>query len=186
MCDNKKEIRKHLKAQRRDFASKGCIREMSERIWDRLDSCPPMSEAGTVLAYCSMPDEVSTEGFFRRYLGRKRIAVPLVCGETLTLKEYDPGKTHKGYMDIEEPDEDADVITAKEIDFAIIPGVAFDNRCMRLGRGGGFYDRLLPLLKCQKAGVAFDFQIIESVPADPWDRPVDLVVTPDGIISGQG
>lgn len=72
-------------------------------------------------------------------------------------------------------------IPAEEIDFAIIPGVAFDKNGMRLGRGGGYYDRLIPLMHCPCAGVALEWQLFEELPSDPWDKPVDTVVMPDRI-----
>ena len=83
----------------------------------------------------------------------------------------------KGYAGIMEPPVSAPDIEPSEIDFAIIPGVAFDPMCHRLGRGRGFYDRLLTGLQCPLAGVAYSWQMVEAVPTDPWDIRLDLVVT---------
>ena len=63
------------------------------------------------------------------------------------------------------------------IDFAVIPGVAYDVRGNRLGRGGGYYDRLIPKLRCRTVGPAFSFQIFDSIPMEEWDCPVDEVIT---------
>lgn len=70
-------------------------------------------------------------------------------------------------------------IATEDIDLLIVPGVAFDRSRNRLGRGGGFYDRFLDLpgLRAQKIALAFDVQIVDTVPVGPHDRPVDLVVT---------
>lgn len=63
------------------------------------------------------------------------------------------------------------------IDFAVVPGVAYDRAANRLGRGGGYYDRLISQLRCITVAPAFSFQIFDEVPMEPWDRPVDRVVT---------
>jgi 5-formyltetrahydrofolate cyclo-ligase len=75
-----------------------------------------------------------------------------------------------------EPSQDAPV--AEKIDLVIVPGMAFDSKGNRLGRGGGFYDRLLPTLSCPKVGVCRNHQFVEEVPVQSWDQKVDIVVTP--------
>lgn len=65
-------------------------------------------------------------------------------------------------------------------DLILVPGLAFDGLGRRLGFGGGYYDRLLALPVMARAfsvGLAFDFQLVAALPADPWDRPVNAVVT---------
>ena len=59
----------------------------------------------------------------------------------------------------------------------IVPGVAFDLQHNRLGRGRGFYDRLLSSLSAPKVGICFDFQLIDTVPTEPFDRLMDSVVS---------
>ena len=59
--------------------------------------------------------------------------------------------------------------------------MAFDSRCNRMGRGKGFYDKLLPLLRCPKVGLGYDFQIVESVPCDVHDMPLDMVITESAV-----
>ncbi|HEY8650213.1 MAG TPA: 5-formyltetrahydrofolate cyclo-ligase [Chthoniobacterales bacterium] len=66
-----------------------------------------------------------------------------------------------------------------EIDLIVVPGLAFSRDCHRLGRGGGFFDRLLagPAAEAYKLGVCFDFQLLESIPIEPHDIVMDTVVT---------
>ncbi len=75
------------------------------------------------------------------------------------------------------------------VDFALVPGVAFDREARRLGYGGGFYDRLLagglPEATPLVSG-AFGVQIVDEVPVDPHDAPVDLVVTEGSIYTRDG
>ncbi len=76
------------------------------------------------------------------------------------------------------------IVRASTIDMLLVPGVAFDENCRRLGMGGGCFDRYIPQLSqnCIKVGVAFDEQIVDSIPTGPHDRKVDYVVTPSRII----
>ena len=69
-----------------------------------------------------------------------------------------------------------------EIACAVRPGVAVGRDCSRLGQGAGYYDRLLPELSCPKAGLAFDFQVLERVPCEEWDVKMDLIAENNGII----
>lgn len=183
--ESKSEIRKRIRALMR-AASGTQISSFSpaELIWSKAEHLDSFAAAGTILLYCALPDEVPTAEFIERWQGRKRIAVPLVVGENLILKEYDTAKMQPGYAGILEPTADAMDIDPAEIDLAFIPGVAFDRSGNRLGRGKGFYDRLLPHLNCTLVGVCREFQIVEDgIPADPWDRKVDVVMTNIGVFN---
>jgi 5-formyltetrahydrofolate cyclo-ligase len=70
------------------------------------------------------------------------------------------------------------------VDAVILPAVAFDEHGMRLGYGGGYYDRLLPLLRgdCARIGVVFDEQILSEIPAEEHDARVDVIITPARLI----
>lgn len=167
--DRKKEIR----ALVRSLAGQ----EDETLLWERVENDPAFQEADVILAYMALPDEVETRSFIDRWTGKKRFAIPLVDGDELRLKLYDKASLVKGYMGIEEPSEEAEDISPENISLALVPGVAFDRKCMRLGRGKGFYDRLLPDLNCIKIGIAHRWSIVESIPADPWDVPMDKIVT---------
>ena len=137
---------------------------------------PEFKYARTFLIYFSLPDEIQTEAFIDKWhsLG-KRVVLPLVVGDDLVLKEYDPKKLQEGYKGIYEPTEDSATVEPSEIDLAIIPGVAFDYKGNRMGRGKGFYDRFLPKLTCPVWGVAFPFQMVKEIPCEEFDKPVDKV-----------
>ncbi len=84
-----------------------------------------------------------------------------------------------GYCGIPEPTLSCAVVLPQDIDWVLVPGVAFDTAGRRLGYGGGFYDRLLPLFPSRTARVAgaFDLQLVERVPAAPHDLAIDTIVT---------
>ena len=68
--------------------------------------------------------------------------------------------------------------TLEKVDMIVVPGVAFDRKRNRMGRGRGFYDRLLKSTpNAVKVGVAFDFQIFDAIPVEPFDVPMDVVIT---------
>lgn len=150
-------------------------------IWQAVESLPDFSKACTLLLYWSFRSEVPTHDFIRKWSSYKRILLPVVEGKRLILREYHPDMMTSGYHGIMEPCPPAPEADPSEVDLAIVPGAAFDLHCRRLGRGGGFYDRLLPLLRkdCRKIGVCYNWQIVDSVPTDSWDFVLDAVVTPD-------
>lgn len=83
-----------------------------------------------------------------------------------------------GQFSIREPRENCGVIPPREIDLILVPGIAFDLRGHRLGRGKGFYDRLLAEIRGVKCGIAFDEQIAGEIPVEPHDVRMDFILTP--------
>lgn len=148
----------------------------SESVWSRVENLESFLSARTILLYSSLPDELDTSAFIARWASSKKILLPVVEGENLVLKEYVPGRTEPGYRGIMEPDSSLPAINPSEVDLAIIPGVAFDATGGRLGRGKGFYDRLLPSLGCPTIGVCWACQLVPAVPADPHDIKVGAVI----------
>ena len=157
---------------------------LSARIVATILDLPTYREADVVLAYASFGTEPQTDELLRKALDDGKVLVlPRVEGDVLGLYEVrDLSRDlSPGTWGIREPGPDrcrrAD---AGGVGFALIPGVAFDRRARRLGYGGGYYDRLLagglpegtPLVSG-----AFEVQIVDEVPTDPHDAPVDVVVT---------
>ena len=169
---DKKELRKIIRSHEGPLGDSGKVMEKIETISGFLDS-------DIVLLYCSIPGEVETARFIRKWAAVKTVALPRVVGDNLEIREYRPDGLVAGYRGISEPSEEAPLIDASEIGFAVIPGVAFDSAGHRLGRGKGYYDRLLPSLNCLKAGVAFDHQLVAEVPVEEHDISMDMVFTPN-------
>lgn len=107
----------------------------------------------------------------------KNIILPVVVGDELELRLYrGPEDLDISHYGIAEPTGRA-FTKYDSIDIAIIPGVAFDSRGNRLGRGKGYYDKLLPHIPSLKVGICFPFQLIEKVPADTLDVRMDFILT---------
>lgn len=70
----------------------------------------------------------------------------------------------------------------RKVDLIIVPGVAFDRKMNRLGRGRGFYDRFLPAISAPKMGICFDFQLFDQVPSDSNDIKMDYIVSENDLI----
>ena len=171
----RKQIReeiKRLSAAERDTQSLYvCLQVIGSAEWQ---------QAQTVLLYAAMPDEISLHLLIDDAIGSgKDIIFPVVHGDTLLLRKYDPQHFEKqGKYQIEEPTEACEELTdLSKIDLAIIPGRAFSKKGHRMGRGKGYYDKLLPEMKCPKWGVCFTCQLQRMVPCDEWDVRMNKVVT---------
>jgi len=150
----KTELRKQIKqeisrlsAAERDTSSLFvCLQILGTAEWQ---------QASTVLLYDAMPDEINLQLLIDDARG---------SGKEIIIPDQSPN---------------APVIPAEvlaEVNLALIPGRAFTRNGKRLGRGGGWYDRILPQLKCPKWGVAFSSQIKKDIPTDPWDVKMDKVI----------
>ena len=173
---NKSELRKSIREQKRKYTADQLL-SWSAAIISELERQKVFIEARTILAYCSLPDEVNTIDFINRWAGKKDILLPVVKGDSLDLRRYSsPEQLVKGAFGISEPT--GTVVTDySQIDLAIVPGMAFDNEGNRLGRGKGYYDRLLPHLTAYKVGICFPFQLVDCVPTEATDVPMNKVIT---------
>lgn len=171
----KKELRQLIRQRKARHAG-----EDATGILQRLGQHPRILEAQTVLLYASLPDEVPTQQLLDRLTTQgKSVLLPRVVSDTeMELRRYtgraDLEKGAFGIMEpVGKPFTDYD-----SIDVAVIPGMAFDREGHRLGRGKGYYDRLLSRIPyLYKIGVCFPWQLIDSVPTDEHDITMDCVIS---------
>ena len=177
--EQKKEIRKAVRVLKNSIPQEE-RNARSLAIQEKLLAMGVFEKPQTILLYHALPDEVNTELLLstlsNRRGGKKRVILPGVEGDYLIHKEYIPDEMSTGYRNISEPTGDGQ-IDPSEIEIAIIPGMAFDSSSNRMGRGKGFYDRLIPYLRCPTIGLGFNFQIVDKIPCEEFDRPLDLVIT---------
>lgn len=130
------------------------------------------------MLYHSLKDEVDTHAFIRKWSREKCILLPVVVGDDLELRLYTgPEDLTVGAYGIEEPT-GARFTDYAAIDLIVVPGVAFDRDGNRLGRGKGYYDRLLPRIpSAYKIGICFPFQLVDEVPAEPFDIRMDEIIS---------
>lgn len=167
---------RRLVAQRKKAHTPADLDRRSALLLELLERHPAFRRARTVLLYYSLPDEVRTHSFVEKWSRSKHIVLPVVVGGTLELRRYTGVQgLQKGSFGIEEPRGER-LSDYAEVDLAVVPGVSFDRAGNRLGRGKGYYDRLLPLLpRAYKIGVCFHFQVSESLNPDAFDVPMDEV-----------
>ncbi len=175
---SKKALRSLIRERKKGFSASELLSASSAPV-ARLESLPDFMAATTVLLYYSLPDEVDTHALLSRWLGRKRLLLPVIDGDIPRMAVYDgPDSLRTGAHGIAEPRGER-FDRYSDIGLAVIPGLAFDARGNRLGRGGGFYDRLIPRLReagCRTAGLCFDFQLVPYVPMEAHDVAVDMVI----------
>jgi len=175
----KRELRQEIRTQKRRLSAAE-LAVMSEDICSKVLALASWQEAGTLLLYYPLPDEVDVRLLIKdAFESGKKVLLPVVKGDELELHLYEGEASLKeGTFGIMEPT--GPLFAPKhygEIELAIIPGMAFDNAGHRLGRGKGYYDRLLPNLKTAKlTGICFPFQLLEEVPAEAHDISVCEVI----------
>ena len=179
MKEQKKLLRK-LIAQEKNRQSASLLTTHAIALLEQIEKHPRFISATTVLLYHSLPDEVQTHAFVEKWYKLKKILLPVVVGDILELRHY-TGKSclQEGAFHIEEPSGE-NYTEYQEIELAIIPGISFDKKGNRLGRGKGYYDKLLPLLSSYNIGICYQFQAQESIPSEDFDKPMDEIWTEEG------
>lgn len=187
---DKAALRSLLRARRSSLAP-AALSDAGRAVRARLEALAAWKNAGQVLAYCAFKGEIPTLDIIAD-LWRRGVSVLLPrCrpGErgvldvacVSCLEELRPG----AYGILEPSPEACAAPGSHSPDVALIPAVAFDRAGARLGFGQGYYDRLLAGPGFERTlliGLAHEFQVLGHIPADPWDRPVHLVVTPGEVI----
>ena len=181
----KKQIRSkillRLKTQKEEDRNR-----KSKFIKDKLFRAPVFKKAKIVMFYISFEGEVTTEEMIKKaYRLGKIVAVPVCKGNRITIRPCllrNKAKVKKGPYGICEPAVKK-YIKLEDLDLVIVPGIAFDKKGNRLGRGKGCYDYFLKRVTGDTAsiGLAFDFQILPSLPATAQDVSVDKVISNEDI-----
>lgn len=146
-------------------------------------------EAGSMLIYLAFRGEPETDAIIETaFQAGKLVAAPQArrAGKTMrALPLYNLLEVTVGEWGMREPRETAENPLAPELfDLIVVPGLAFTERGDRLGYGGGYYDRYLALIRpdALTVGIGYNFQIIDRFPTESFDRRVDRLVTPEGVI----
>ena len=150
-------------------------------LCDRLEA--QLRSAHTILFFAPLTDEPDVWPV---------LELPLALGTDCALPFFDAEKKSYGAkllktlatdivigkFGVREPAPSCAEISLNRFDLTLVPGMAFDLSGHRLGRGRGFYDRLLQMVSGIKCGVAYDFQLRETIPTEPHDARVDFILTP--------
>lgn len=178
--NKKEEIRQNIRILKKQ-QSKVSREKASAKICTLLENCGIFKDSSNILLYHSLPDEVETHSFINKWHKDKHIFLPRVNGSELEILAYDEKKLSTGAYNISEPDGD-ELQDIGKIDLIIVPAVALDKNGNRIGRGKGYYDKLLSAVNAYKIGIIFSYQLVEIIPSEIHDIPVDMVITDEGII----
>lgn len=153
------------------------VEEQSAAVVARIEQMTEFQNARVVMLYYPKHSEVDLRALLEKYRDSKTMLLPVTHRRGLEVHPY-LGEDHMvlGKFGIMEPDTPTYI---GPIDLVLTPGVAFDDRCYRIGRGGGYYDRFLErLVGGLRVGVGFDFQLVDDVPHGYFDQRLDAVITP--------
>jgi 5-formyltetrahydrofolate cyclo-ligase len=180
---SKAELRREMRARLMAVPPEEAV-AWSLALCDRLWASPLVRGAATVLAFVPLPGEADIRPLLGRVLqSGRRLCLPrvewgsksMVAATVESLSELVEGR-HQ----ILQPPEGNPEVAEGDLDAVLVPGLAFDERGARLGRGAGFYDRFLArpgLRRGMVCGVAFEVQMVQDVPTDPWDVRLDAIAT---------
>lgn len=175
---NKQELRARMRQLKKEMTAEQRL-QWSSSACDRIVRLPQWREARVVMLYSALPDEVDVSALIKQaWQEGKHVLLPKVTGDAeMEVQTVGPDTPFTaGAFGISEP-MGVKFQDFSAIDLAIVPGMAFDVRGNRLGRGKGYYDRFLPLLaRAYRLGVCFPFQYLEEVPAESTDCRMDSVV----------
>ena len=180
---DKKALRIQIKEQKRQMTAHQ-IESASQRLTELFVATEQFRQAKTVYGYLPYNQEVRTTGLLQRALQEgKRVAVPKIYGDEMRFIYLDDlSLVEKSSFGIPEPIADepvADDPTA----LVLMPGLAFTKRGDRMGYGGGYYDKFLANEPNHPTvALCYDFQIVDRIPTDDHDIPVDIVLSAKGEI----
>jgi 5-formyltetrahydrofolate cyclo-ligase len=180
--ERKRELRRRLRAVLAGMTPEG-QRAASTRVCCLLQQQSIWREAKVVLLYSPLPEELDIQ---------KAAHAALTEGRIVGVLRYDPTEglyaarqigdwqrdLAPGAFGILEPSLECPPLAMNRLDFALVPGLGFTTDGRRLGRGKGYYDRVLAQVRGFKCGVAFDQQIVDEIPTEPHDAQLDCILTP--------
>ncbi len=159
--------------------------QKDEKILENLEKIPEFTQSSRVLFYLPIKGEVNLEPLFEKYKGKKQFYLPrvdnkqkkLIIHPITSLTETSPGN-----YDIPEPHDHLPETDPQDLNIILVPGILFDRRGHRIGYGHGHFDRLLKDTAALKIGIAYEFQITNTIPNEPHDEAMNIIITEKNIL----
>lgn len=185
---NKKEMRAFVRTRISEIPEDKRLSE-DAAIYENVMSLSELESAKNIFAYVGIGCEVSTDALIEKLISDgKRVYVPLCHGKGEMDAVYIPSLDFlkPGRYGIPEPHSCDEKAFPEELDVIIVPGVAFGLDGTRLGRGAGYYDRFLSRAEtAKKIALCREATLFETVPTEPHDEKVDIVVSERRVIKIQ-
>lgn len=182
----KEELRAQSKAFLRSISTTD-LNLQSALIADRISAMPEWDRAKTILGFVPGNHEPDINKLLKEAISTgKRICLPqfnpIQTTYSAVLVSNPNTDLISGKYGVLEPKAGSEVIPFSEIDCVLVPGLAFDSTGGRLGRGGGWFDRMLAEIRGLRIGVAFSVQLVGNVPVESHDIRMDCLVTAEELI----
>lgn len=173
------EIRSKIKNIRSSLTENE-VKTLSEKVTKRVLNLDFLQEKSTFFIYNSFKNEVDTAKI-QNYLKslNKRLTYPVTAGLDMISALPTTSEVVLGDFGVSVP---KDYIVINDIDVCFVPLIACDLNKNRIGFGKGYYDRFLKNHPCIKIGLCYDFQVVDSITPNPFDVPLDIIITPTQII----
>ncbi|HLC51885.1 MAG TPA: 5-formyltetrahydrofolate cyclo-ligase [Candidatus Nanoarchaeia archaeon] len=187
MSAEKNVIRRNLSLRRDGMLSNQVI-DLSQQVSRKLVENQLFGQASVIFFYAAINNEVNLSYAVEKALqAGKRVVFPRVVNDCLRLYSVFNSKNdlEPGYAKILEPKTSLPEIQLSELDLILVPGIAFDKNGNRVGYGKGHFDRFLEHLTKTKIGIAYDFQVVDFIPAESHDIIMDYILTERGMITCQ-
>lgn len=175
--EEKKRMRTEISILKRNISPDEKQKESNDVI-TKIEDDQCFKKSSVILAYWPLDDEPDIRPLINRWEKLKKILLPKILENKLILIEYKGEKnmTAEPKYGVLEPN-GSPFLDYDNIDLVILPGIAFDKQGFRLGRGKGYYDRLLPCISnAQKIGTGFSFQLVSKVPCEPHDVELNKII----------
>jgi 5-formyltetrahydrofolate cyclo-ligase len=187
--EQKIALRKQISEIRKKISGEKCKLD-SEKLCAKLKAQSFFRTAATILFFAPLPDEIDLWPLLEESLAKKTVALPCFDPDNRIYKSRRIKNLRveiiSGRFGIRELSAGCVEMSPDNFDLVLVPGVAFDLHGNRLGRGKGFYDRLLQKIHCDKAGVCFEEQLLKKIPAEPHDAKMDFILTPSRCVAVSG
>jgi 5-formyltetrahydrofolate cyclo-ligase len=181
--EGKRQLRRSCRQIRQEVSE--AIRQSASRsICGWIDSWPVFQHSSVILTYMPMSCEVDLTSLLESH-PQKRWALPRIIPEEdhrMVFHPYHPDRLALHPYGMAEPDPDLPVVPPDEVQLALVPGLAFDRMGRRLGYGGGYFDRFLRDFRGVSLGVVFQALLLDCLPCDEHDVPVQWIVTEEGLL----
>ena len=175
MTENKQEFRRRVRISQPEVDEEKVVNRILNHIW--------FQQAGTIMAYCAIPPEIDLMPVMWEALSMGKTLLLPRCethGMMTARVIGDLAELQVGMYGILEPSPTAEIFPPGQVDLVLVPGLAFDEKGRRLGRGKGYYDRFLTDIKGKIMGICRC--LVEAVPVEQHDVLMDAVVTDSQII----
>lgn len=182
ILEAKRVLRKQVQAELERIAPEARA-AASAQARATLTAQPLWQQAQSVLFFAPLPEELDVWPLLAEALSAgKQVALPRFVAETRSYVacqiENPETEVELGHFGIREPVVQCIRLASNRVDLILVPGVAFDLHGRRLGRGKGYYDRLLTAVSGTACGVAFDQQLVPEIPVGPHDVRMNCLLTP--------